>query len=63
VSALIAIWKPGQDPTLEGPAELHWADHFGDLGKVLLGPVAIPYAANKASASVSDIIGAIRKRD
>lgn len=40
-----------------------WLDHFGDVGKVLLGLVAIPYAANKASASVSEIIGAIRKRD
>lgn len=40
-----------------------WLDHFGDVGKVLLGLVSIPYAANKASATVADIIGSIRKRD
>ena len=40
-----------------------WLDHFPEVGKVLLGLVALPYTANKASASVSDIISSIRKRD
>jgi hypothetical protein len=48
--------------SIDSPALLHeWVSALPALGGVLLGLTGLPYSVNRATASLADVIAAIRK--